>query len=98
MVVAYLPGSGCAWRGLLGLSQHSSLPLRIARGSFRSDPEATTISRRGFDWLLGFAGTFAPLLVIPAERAPVVPIALFARRLLGPMRLALVNNDLPIIW
>ena len=34
----------------------------------------TTISRRGFDWLSGFAGTLAPLLVIPAERTPMVPI------------------------
>ncbi len=38
----------------------------------------TTISRRGFDWLSGFAGTLAPLLVIPAERTPMVPIGLCA--------------------
>jgi protein-S-isoprenylcysteine O-methyltransferase Ste14 len=49
----------------------------------------TTISRRGFDWLFGFAGTFAPLLVISAERAPVVPIEVCAALLMGGLCLDL---------
>ncbi len=44
---------------------------------------ATTISRRGFDWLAGFGGTLAPLLVIPAARAPIVPIGLCTLLLMG---------------
>jgi protein-S-isoprenylcysteine O-methyltransferase Ste14 len=35
----------------------------------------TAISRRTVDWFLGFAGTTAPLLTMPAQGEPVLPIA-----------------------
>lgn len=34
-----------------------------------------TISRRKSDWLVGFGGTFLPLLLLPASGAPVLPMA-----------------------
>jgi protein-S-isoprenylcysteine O-methyltransferase Ste14 len=43
----------------------------------------TTISRRGFDWLFGFAGTLAPLLVISASRAPAASIEFCAVLMTG---------------
>jgi protein-S-isoprenylcysteine O-methyltransferase Ste14 len=43
----------------------------------------TAISRRGFDWFAGFAGTLLPLLAVPAEGDPVVPIALCAILMVG---------------
>jgi len=46
---------------------------------------ATTISRRGFDWLLGFAGTLVPLLAAPAQGEPVAPIVVCVALLTGGM-------------
>jgi protein-S-isoprenylcysteine O-methyltransferase Ste14 len=44
---------------------------------------ATTISQRGSDWLVGFAGTLVPLLAVPAEGESVLPIAWCAALLTG---------------
>jgi protein-S-isoprenylcysteine O-methyltransferase Ste14 len=35
---------------------------------------AAAISHRTFDWFLGFAGTFMPLLAMPAHGEPVIPV------------------------
>jgi protein-S-isoprenylcysteine O-methyltransferase Ste14 len=43
----------------------------------------TAISKRGFDWFFGFAGTLMPLCALPAEGEPVVPIALCAILMVG---------------
>jgi len=44
---------------------------------------ATAISERGADWFVGFAGTLVPLLALPPDGEPVVPIALCTILMLG---------------
>jgi protein-S-isoprenylcysteine O-methyltransferase Ste14 len=44
---------------------------------------ATAISQRGIDWFVGFAGTLVPLLALPPEGDPIVPITLCAILMLG---------------
>jgi protein-S-isoprenylcysteine O-methyltransferase Ste14 len=48
---------------------------------------ATAISHRGVDWFVGFAGTLMPLLALPPEGGPAVPIALCAILMLGGLAL-----------
>lgn len=48
-----------------------------------------TISRRGRDWLFGFAGTFGPLLVIPPQSPPLLPIAVCTALLVSGLLLSL---------
>jgi protein-S-isoprenylcysteine O-methyltransferase Ste14 len=49
----------------------------------------TAISHRTFDWVLGFAGTFAPLMAIPAQGKPLIPTAYCALLLLSGLCLQL---------
>lgn len=44
---------------------------------------ATAISQRGVDWFVGFAGTLLPLLALPPEGEPLVPLALCTILMLG---------------
>ena len=43
----------------------------------------TAISRRSFDWFIGFAGTLMPLLALPPSGEPFVPITFCALLMLG---------------
>jgi protein-S-isoprenylcysteine O-methyltransferase Ste14 len=43
----------------------------------------TAISHRTSDWLIGFAGAFAPLLSVPALGEPIVPIGYCGMLMLG---------------
>lgn len=48
---------------------------------------ATAISQRSVDWFVGFAGTLVPLLALPPEGSPVVPIVFCAILMLGGLGL-----------
>jgi protein-S-isoprenylcysteine O-methyltransferase Ste14 len=80
MAVRLVPGalqSGAYLNILLLISESIVVVFVLLRR------RATTISRRGSDWLLGFAGTLLPLLALPAQGEPVVPVALCAAFLTG---------------
>lgn len=63
--------------GLLLLSETLAVVFIVFRRPARD------ISHRAFDWVIGFAGTLAPLLAMPAEGPPVIPITWCALLMIG---------------
>lgn len=68
------PGlTGANWLNLLNIASETAV-----LGFVLTRRAATSISTRVYDWLIGFAGTLFPLLVVPVSGETFAPFALCA--------------------
>ena len=80
--VVRMVGSWLDTRALINLLYLADQSLVVGFILFRRPTEA--ISRRPADWVSGLAGTFLPLLLLPASGTPLMPMAAcWALMLLG---------------
>lgn len=80
--VARMVASWLETGGLVNLLYLADQSLVVGFILFRRS--AAAISRRPADWVNGLAGTFLPLMLLPASGAPLVPVAAcWALMLLG---------------